>query len=454
MAIAGTAFQVIVTALDASNNVAVSYSGTVHFSSTDGQAVLPANSTLTNGTGTFSATLKSNGNQTIAATDMVTASITGNSNSISITDPATHLSVITLAAATAGVAFNFTVTALDAFNNTTIGYSGTVHFTSTDGQAVLPANSTLTNGTGTFSATLKSNGNQTIAATDTIAASIKGTSNSVNVSSAGAANPVPLINQPLIPTAAAPRGAAFALVVNGTGFVAGSVIRWNGSLRSTTFVSKSKLSAAILASDLSSPHTISVTVVNPPPGGGISNVAFFEITQPTSWVALNNPTQFSVGSSPFSVATGEFNGDDKLDLAVANDFSNSVSILLGNGDGTFQPTTAYSTGSGPMAVAAGDFNADGKLDLAIANSGSGDVTVLLGNGDGTFQPGVAYSAGAGPIAVAAGDFNADGKLDLAVANNSSGDVTVLLGTGDGTFQPGYRLHDRTRYQLGRGRRFQ
>ena len=435
MAVPGTAFQVMVTALGASNNVVASYSGTVHFSSTDGQAVLPANSTLTNGAGTFSVTLKSGGSQTISATDIVTASITGKSNSISIAGPATHLSVTGPAAATAGVVFNFTVTALDAFNNTAVGYSGTVHFTGTDGQAVLPANSTLTNGTGTFSATLKSGGSQTIAATDTVAASIKGTSNSINVSSASAANPVPLINQPLIPTAVAPRSAAFTLAVNGTGFVSGSVVRWNGSPRTTTFLSKSKLTAAILAPDLSTPNTASVTVVNPAPGG-TSNVSFFEITQSTSWVALSNPTQFSVGSSPFSIATGEFNGDGKLDLAVANDFSNSVSILLGNGNGTFRPAAAYSAGSGPIAIAVGDFNADGKLDLVIANNGSGDVTVFLGNGDGTFQPGVAYSAGSGPIAVAAGDFNADGKLDLAVANNGSGDVTVLLGRGNGTFEPG------------------
>jgi hypothetical protein len=349
---------------------------------------------------------------------------------------ASHFSVTAPATIVAGAPFEVTVTALDASNNVAVSYSGTVHFSSTDGRAVLPANSTLTNGTGTFSATLKSGGGQTIAATDMVTASIKGTSNSVNVSPAGAANPVPLINQPLTPTAVAPRGAAFALAVNGNGFESGSVIRWNGSPRTTTFVSKSKLTAAILASDLSTPSTASVTVFNPAPGGGISNPAFFEITQSTSWVALSNPTQFSVGSSPFSVATGEFNGDDKLDLAVANDFSNSVSILLGKGDGTFQQATAYSTGSGPIAVAVGDFNADGKLDLAVANNGSGDVTVLFGNGDGTFQPGVAYSAGSGPIAVAVGDFNADGKLDLAVANNGSGDVTVLLGNGDGTFQSG------------------
>src|SRR5216684_2213942 len=92
---------------------------------------------------------------------------------------ATHFSVSAPASATAGTAFNFTVTALDQFNNTATGYAGTVHFTSSDGAATLPANSTLTNGVGTFSATLKTAGAQTITATDTVTASITGTSNAI-----------------------------------------------------------------------------------------------------------------------------------------------------------------------------------------------------------------------------------------------------------------------------------
>jgi len=186
-AIAGTAFNFTVTALDAFNNTATGYAGTVHFTSTDVQAVLPADSTLTNGTGTFSATLKTVGSQTLTATDTVTAAITGTSSTIAVSaTAATHYSVSAPASATAGTAFTFTVTALDPFNNTATGYAGTVHFTSTDGQAVLPADSTLTNGTGTFSATLKTVGNQTLTATDTVTASITGTSGSVTVSAAAA----------------------------------------------------------------------------------------------------------------------------------------------------------------------------------------------------------------------------------------------------------------------------
>ena len=99
---------------------------------------------------------------------------------------ATHFSVTTTATPVAGAAFNFTVTALSASGQTATSYSGTVHFTSTDGQAVLPANSTLVNGTGTFSVTMKTVGSQTITSTDSVTASITGTSNSIDVMGAPA----------------------------------------------------------------------------------------------------------------------------------------------------------------------------------------------------------------------------------------------------------------------------
>ncbi len=188
-ATANSAFNVTVTALDASNAVVTGYTGTVHFTSTDGQAVLPANSTLTNGTGTFSVTLKTNGTQTVTATDIVTSSITGTSGNITVAASgiATHFSVTAPTNATSGAALNFTVTALTSSNATATGYTGTIHFTSSDGNAVLPANSTLTNGAGTFSATLNTLGTQTITATDTVTSSITGTSGTINVTAV--ANP-------------------------------------------------------------------------------------------------------------------------------------------------------------------------------------------------------------------------------------------------------------------------
>ena len=163
---AGSAFSVTVTAFDASNNVATSYAGTVQITSSDPQAVFsPASSTLTNGTGTFSVTLKTAGPQTITANDTVAHSISGTSSSITVSaGAAASLSVSAPATALAGTSFGFTVTANDDWNNVAASYSGTVHFTSTDSQAALPANATLTNGTATFSATLNTVGGQTITA--------------------------------------------------------------------------------------------------------------------------------------------------------------------------------------------------------------------------------------------------------------------------------------------------
>src|SRR5207245_10696562 len=99
------------------------------------------------------------------------------------------------------------------------------------------------------------------------------------------------------------------------------------------------------------------------------------------------PRTFTVGDTPFSVAVGDFNGDGKLDLAVANRGNITpgltVAVVLGNGDGTFVVTPTVGVGSHPSAVAVYDFNGDGKLDLAVANAGSDIVSVLLGTGDGT-----------------------------------------------------------------------
>ena len=257
-----------------------------------------------------------------------------------------------------------------------------------------------------------------------------------SVDTSATPNPVPLVNQQLLPDATKPGGGALTLTVNGTGFVSSALVHWNGSALATTFVSSSQLKATILPSDVAKAGTASVTVVNPAPGGGTSNVVFFEVTTATSSIALSAPRGFDAGSGPQSVAVGDFNGDGKPDLAVVNSYSNNVSILLGNGDGTFQIHVDYPTGAQPGSVAIGDFNGDGKLDLAVVNSYSNNVSVLLGNGNGTFQPAVSYGTGSGtgPAFVAVGDFNRDGKLDLAVANSNSSNVSVLLGNGDGTFQ--------------------
>jgi hypothetical protein len=152
----------------------------------------------------------------------------------------------------------------------------------------------------------------------------------------------------------------------------------------------------------------------------------------TIYQHLNN----TAGNAPQGMLSADFNGDGKLDLAVANVGSNTVSILLGNGDGTFQPQVVYQVGALPSGIVAADLNGDGKLDLVVANSSSNTVSILLGNGDGTFT-GTADNPATGmdPASIAVGDFNGDGKLDLAVTNSGDNTVSILLANGDGTFQP-------------------
>ena len=168
-------------------NTATSYAGTVGFTSSDAAAVLPSSGSLTSGSGTFRVTFKTSGNQTLAATDTVTSSITGTSGAVAVSPAvASVLSVVAPANTIAGTAFNATVTARDAYGNTATGYTGTVHFTSTDGSATLPGNGTLTSGVGTFSITLTTAGHRSVAATDTAASTITGSSGDIVVAAAAA----------------------------------------------------------------------------------------------------------------------------------------------------------------------------------------------------------------------------------------------------------------------------
>jgi len=171
-----------------------------------------------------------------------------------------------------------------------------------------------------------------------------------------------------------------------------------------------------------------------------------------------------------SVALADVNGDGKLDIVVANFYGESgtiasVEVMLGNGDGTFQPAIAYSVGFyAAESLAVADVNGDGKLDIVVgsycgdANCDVGGVSVLLGNGDGTFQAPITYSSGA-PAAksVVVADLNGDGKPDIAVTDacpvglysvcNGSSLVSVLLGNGDGTFQPAVTYNSGGYYYL-------
>ncbi len=263
---------------------------------------------------------------------------------------------------------------------------------------------------------------------------------------ASAQNPVPLIDQPLVPDATAPGGPAFTLTVNGAGFVSASVVNWNGSPRATTFISSSQLTAKILASDIAKASTAAVTVINPNPGG-ISNTQFFSIAVPKTSISFAPAVTYNSGGIyPGSLVVADVNGDGKPDMIVANfGGTSSVGVLLGNGDGTFQPATVI-TNIGSIAeanaLAVADVSGDGKLDLIVAtcceSNGDAEAAVLLGNGDGTFRAPLFYdasSASEATEAMAVADLNGDGKPDIVEVNWSPPTVRVLLGNGDGTFQP-------------------
>ena len=158
---------------------------------------------------------------------------------------------------------------------------------------------------------------------------------------------------------------------------------------------------------------------------------------------------YSTSASPLAATTGNFHGSGKADLAVVENVSQfstgALSVFSNNGDGTFQPYVDYTVGVNPQTAVTGDFNGDGVLDVAVLNAGAqlqqGTVSVLLGNGNGTFQAHLDSSVGVSYGYMVAGDFNGDGKLDLAVPSGVysstsgwQGAIAILLGNGNGTFQ--------------------
>ncbi len=148
---------------------------------------------------------------------------------------------------------------------------------------------------------------------------------------------------------------------------------------------------------------------------------------------FQDPQEYAVGSRPESMAVADVNGDGKPDIVTASTNNGNVTVRLGNGDGTFQPQQTFATDAVPEGVAIGDVNGDGKPDIVTANYENDTVGVLLGNGDGTFQPVQLYAAGSGPQAIVLADVNHDGKLDIVTANSFGGTFSTLLNNGDGTF---------------------
>jgi hypothetical protein len=178
-----------------------------------------------------------------------------------------------------------------------------------------------------------------------------------------------------------------------------------------------------------------VSFVDATNGGQVLATAVLSPGPSPGWINTQSP---STGQNPASLVTADFNGDGIPDLATVNENTETLTILLGKGDGTFTPVSVNpATGNDPVFMVTADFNGDGKPDLAVVNQSDNSVTILLGNGDGTFTPSaVSPSAGGNPTMVVTADFNGDGLADLAIVSQGNNEsLTILLGNGDGTFTP-------------------
>jgi FG-GAP-like repeat/Abnormal spindle-like microcephaly-assoc'd, ASPM-SPD-2-Hydin len=251
---------------------------------------------------------------------------------------------------------------------------------------------------------------------------------------------VPFV-QAIAPASVAPGGGQFTLTVRGTGFLPRSAVSWGTTMLTTTFVSSVELTASVPAALTATGGTGWITVVTTAPGGGKSNLMFLPVVE-TVPSLMFTATAYAGAAGSWGAIAGDFNGDGKLDVVTSNRGSTSVTMFLGNGDGTFQAGQVINVAgsfTGPFGLAVGDINNDGHLDLVVTSlfaNTSGGVAVLLGKGDGTFQPAVVFTNDHGAASsVALADVNGDGNLDLlAGEDGSGGGIEVFIGKGDGTFQ--------------------
>jgi protocatechuate 3,4-dioxygenase beta subunit len=430
-AIIGNAFptQLQATVQDGGTPVA---GATVTFlvPATGASAVLSSTTAVTDASGVARVSVTANGT---GGSYTVTATSFGLNATFALTNlvgpPATlTASPSTLQSTAVGTPFPkaLKVTLTDSVGNPASGVTVTFTAPSSGASALLSSGTVVTNASGVASVTATAN---SVSGAYSVTATAAGLSAnfllanvlSVSVNLTTSANP-----------------SAFGVPVTLTATVSPS----NATGRVTFFDGVAILGTKFLVSGTASISTIML------PAGNRKLTAFY--SGDTSYIAATSSpiteTINTTGSAgffaqnpvsvspavPASVAVGDFNGDGKADIVVPGGRLGpaTVTVALGNGDGTFQTPGNYVVGQGPTAVAVGDFNGDGIADLAVTNSVSNNVSILLGNGDGTFSLTVNYLAGTSPLSIAVGDFNGDGIADLVVAGTT---VNILLGKGDGTF---------------------
>jgi hypothetical protein len=370
---AGAAFSITVTAKDLYGNVATGYAGTVKITSSDGQAVLPANAGLASGVGSFSVTLKTVGSQSITATDTVTSSITGTQTGITVNPgAATHFVVSCGTTQTAGAPFGVAVAAYDLYGNVATGYAGTVKFTSSDGQAVLPANSGLTSGIGSFSFTLKTVGSQSITATDTVTSSITGSQTGITVTVGSLSSFV--VSVPGSATA----GSAFTLTMTAKDSSGNTITSYSSSVglsaSSGTISPTSASSSTGTWSNgiwsgsvtLTSAGSITVTAND---GSGHTG------TSSTITVGAGSLSKFVVGAPNSATAGSAFALTVTANDAYGNTITTySSSVGLSASSGTISPTSTGTSGwaNGVWTSTSATLSTAGSITVT-ANDGSGHI---------------------------------------------------------------------------------
>ena len=381
---AGTAFNVIVTALDSSNLRVPNYTGTVHFTSSS-TGSLPADYTFVtgdNGEHTFSVTLTSAGSRTITATDTVTTSITGTANT-TVAASATHFSLAPAGTYAPGVPFNLTVTALDASNATVPGYAGTIHFTTSAPSSTLPADYTFVagdNGTHTFSVTLTATGTQSVTATDTVTASITGSATMSGICPPG---PAPFASASNSGPACA--GGTVNLFASGSG----TVYAWTGP---GGFTSTQQNPTGITVAG-----TYTVTVSSTGPCGGSAQASTTVVINPIpqATVTANGSTcSFSPGNtaSVVSAGAGATYTWSITNGAITGGIGTPNIVYSAGGSGSVHLAVTVTTAGGCSASSSADVSINSGPTISVPSTlnacGASTITIpytLTGNGPWTVQ---------------------------------------------------------------------
>jgi hypothetical protein len=438
-AVAGQAFSVTVTAKSQTGATLSSYAGTVHFTSSDGQAVLPADYTFTTGdagvhTFTSAVTLKTSGSQSVTVADAVFSSVTGNASVSVSAAAASTVQVAASATATAGGAFNVTLTAKDAFGNTATGYAGTVHFTSSDNRAALPADYTFTAGDAgvhTFSVTLKTAGFASITAADTNDGSITGqtfvtvntTDSELQLSTSAhqiVFGEAVTFTAVVTGSGGTPTGAVefynattdtflgSAALVNGVAQITTTALTVGHSFVLALYTGDGtfRASSALVAETVTARQLVTV--------GSDDSSGTASVFDPLTGALIGSGAPFGAYPGGVKTASGDVNGDGYSDVILMGGpgAENGHVLILSGKD--FSTLADYRIGyPGELNLAAGDVNGDGFADVVVSTAVDFDFVAVFSGA--TRNVLAAYSVFGGlrlGVTLAVGDFDGDGKDEV------------------------------------------